>query len=269
MRLFAKLSIRGKLLLILGVIFIIAMLLGLAWSKKSMEAIEANAIEYSLQIVQQTNDRLDSYFNEIERLSLPMLSNKLTLDFLTDSGSDPYDRYITADTIESELFPAIMLNRPDIYAVSLVSDKNLASSSISYMSAEERYTEYRSRIPIIGRFQVMGLQKVMSGDKFTMAMRFVDARSSITTGMLIIDLNMDQIVDICKGIHLGKTGFIWMADPNGKIIYHPDGNMIAGNVPASYLQHFAGERSGYYVTVTPQGKAGHPSQIYSAVLPLT
>jgi two-component system, sensor histidine kinase YesM len=242
------LSMRAKLLLLLSLMFLITIALGYVWFKKSTEAIEKNAIEYSSQLVQTTNAHLDSYFDDIERLTLPIVSSPQTLDFITNSGDDAFSRYLTASTIEEKLLPPIMLNRSDIYGISLVSEKNIiASSNLSFTAAEQRYPEYMKLVPKVGVFKVIGLQNVASTNALTMAMRFVNTRTMKTTGMLIIDLYLKRFEAISKDIHLGKTGFVWLADANGKIIYHPDSSQISTTAANRYLDNFKSGNHGYYV----------------------
>ncbi|MBC8080823.1 MAG: histidine kinase [Gorillibacterium sp.] len=250
------LSMRTKLLILLGCMFLVTISLGFIWFQKSTDAIEKNAIEYSSQLVQTTNAHLDSYFYDIERLTLPMLSSKQTLDFITESGDDAFSRYSTSFAVEKDLIPPIMLNRSDILGISLVSEGNIASSSISFIDAEKRYPEYIKLIPDVGAYKIIGLNKIGFDqvNALTMAMRFVDTRTTRTTGMMIIDLYLKRIEAICKDIRLGDSGFVWLVDERGTIITHPNQTLISQQVAESYLQHFNLNNHGYYVTSSKQEK---------------
>jgi sensor histidine kinase YesM len=219
------------------------------WFHKSVDEIKKNAIEYSTQLVQTTNAHLDSYFFDIERLTMPMLSSKQTLDFITNSGDDAFSRYSTGLAIEEELIPPIMLNRSEIYDISLVSENNIASSNRSFVAAEKRYLEYKDLIAQAGSFKIIGLETLGLNDVnvLTMAMRFVNARTTGTTGMLIVDLYLNQVEAICKDIRLGKSGFVWLVDGNGKIVTHPDQTRISQQAAAQYTDHFSQNNHGYYV----------------------
>jgi two-component system sensor histidine kinase YesM len=256
MRFSSRISMHKKYLVLLGCLFLITILLGYVWFQKSTEAIKENAIEYSTQLVQTTNAHLDSYFFDIERLTLPMLSSKQTLNFITYSGDDAFTRYSTSLAIENELIPPIMLNRSDIYDISLVSESNIASSNRSFIAVEKRYPEYAKQITQPGAFKIIGLETlgIEKVKALTMAMRFVNTRSMGTTGMLIIDLYLDRIKAIYKDIRLGKSGFVWLVDGNGKIITHPDQTRISQQAADHYMEHFKQNNHGYYVVSSEKEK---------------
>ncbi|MDK8189900.1 histidine kinase [Paenibacillus sp. UMB7766-LJ446] len=258
MKFSSGLSVHKKYLYLLGCLFLITIALGYVWFQKSMEAIKKNAIEYSTQLVQTTNAHLDSYFFDIERLTLPMLSSKQTLNFISYSGDDAFTRYSTAYAIEKELIPPVMLNRSDIYDISLVSESNIASSTRSFLAAEERYPVYSKLIKEAGHFKIIGMETLgasnVNVNVLTMAMRFVNTRSTRTTGMLMIDLNLDRIEAICKDIHLGKSGFVWLVDGNGKIITHPDETRISQQAADLYTEHFNQNNHGFYLITSEKEK---------------
>ncbi len=41
------------------------------------------------------------------------------------------------------------------------------------------------------------------------------------TGVVVIDLNFDRIIHIIKDIHVGETGYAFLADQQGRIVVHP------------------------------------------------
>lgn len=244
------LSMHAKFSYLLVGLFLITLLFGYIWFRQSIGAIKDNAIAYSTQLVQTTNAHLDSYFSDIEKLMLPMLSSKQTLDFITDSGADAFSRYTTAYAIENELIRPIMLNRSEIYDISLVTENNIASSSRSFLDAQSRYRKYDKLLAEVGSFKVIGSETLGMNElnTLTMAMRFVNTRTLNTTGMLIVDLYVSRIENTYKNIRLGESGFVWLMDGNGKIVTYPDSSRISEQAPNLYLKRFGEADHGYYVT---------------------
>lgn len=69
-----------------------------------------------------------------------------------------------------------------------------------------------------------------------------------------VDMNFSAIDELCKSVSLGKRGYIYIIDTNGKLIYHPQQQIIYANLKSentylalnkadgSYFESFQGER---------------------------
>jgi two-component system sensor histidine kinase YesM len=49
---------------------------------------------------------------------------------------------------------------------------------------------------------------------------------SITQGVLLVDMNFSGIEQICKNVDMSETGYIYLIDSKGEIIYHPRQQLI-------------------------------------------
>ena len=48
----------------------------------------------------------------------------------------------------------------------------------------------------------------------------------ITSGVLLVDMNFSGIEQICKNVNVGKSGYVYLVDGEGEIIYHPRQQLI-------------------------------------------
>jgi len=48
----------------------------------------------------------------------------------------------------------------------------------------------------------------------------------ITSGVLLVDINFSGIEQICKNVNVGKSGYVYLVDREGEIIYHPRQQLI-------------------------------------------
>ncbi|WP_167747065.1 sensor histidine kinase [Cohnella luojiensis] len=254
MRYFQEMSLKLKFNLLMLSLFLIIVVMGMLWYKTSANAIENNAIDYTKQIVEQVNSHLDTYFVDIQELTFPMLANPLTQQFMDYSNNDHYRRYELSKAIDKKLFTPILINRENIHSISLISDQSIASSSRSFISAEERYADYISRIPSPGKYQIMGRETILSTNVIAMALRFLDASKQKATGLLIVDLKLNEIIRICKSVKLGRTGFMWIADANGNLLYHPDEELMKQRALPEYVPESLPKESGSKVVDSPEGK---------------
>ncbi|WP_169083895.1 sensor histidine kinase [Paenibacillus sp. PL91] len=252
---FMNATLQKKIIILMLLLYVPLPLLGQFWYEKSYKAIKENAIGSSFQLVNQVNDHLDTYFKEIQRLMYPLLVNELTSQFLNGSMSDSFERFRLSEQVERKLLNPLMTNREDIHGISLVTGKGIAVSSSSFMSAERRFGIYDDRIKDNGKFVIMGLEREVEGPTFlTMAIKF----SSLNyidedRGMLIVDLKLDEVIHITQNVRIGKTGFIWIADPEQKTAYHPSGYGAETSIPEQYIKEMGELRRGTFTVPTAEG----------------
>lgn len=85
-------------------------------------------------------------------------------------------------------------------------------------------------------------------------------------GVLLVDMNFTGIEKSCKDVDLGESGYIYIMDSNGEIIYHPNRQLIYGNIrrennlqareysDGSHLEIFEGKERA--ITVKTMGYTG-------------
>ena len=52
------------------------------------------------------------------------------------------------------------------------------------------------------------------------------SNKKITSGVLLVDINFSGIEQICKNVNVGKSGYVYLVDREGEIIYHPRQQLI-------------------------------------------
>ncbi len=58
----------------------------------------------------------------------------------------------------------------------------------------------------------------------------ITENGSIIHGVMLVNMNLTTIEQICDNVDLGESGYIYIIDQNGEIIYHPDQQLIYGEV---------------------------------------
>ncbi len=89
---------------------------------------------------------------------------------------------------------------------------------------------------------------------------------AIESGVLLVDMSFSGIEQICKDVDLSSTGYLYLIDGDGEIIYHPRQQLIyagllqennlaaAGYTDGSHQETFGGTRR--EVTVKTVGYTG-------------
>ncbi|RXZ79096.1 sensor histidine kinase [Paenibacillaceae bacterium] len=255
MHIFKNASLQKKILILMLLLYVPLPLLGQFWYEKSYKAIKENAIDSSYELVNQVNDHLDTYFKEIQRLMYPLLVHELTSEFLNGTMSDSYERFRLSEQLERRLLKPLMTNREDIHGISLVNRDGIAASTSSYMSAERRSVLYHSRIKGKGDFAIMGLEQTSEGQTFiAMAVKFNSLNyGDDKNGMLIVDLNLNEVMNITQTVRIGQNGFIWIADSDRKTVYHPNGYGAETTIPLKYQNAMRGQDRGTFTLPTDEG----------------
>lgn len=89
---------------------------------------------------------------------------------------------------------------------------------------------------------------------------------TIVHGVMLVDMNLTKIEQICNNVDIGESGYAYIIDQDGEIIYHPKQQLIYGGIrdenneqaalysDGSHLEEFQGEER--YVTVKTVGYTG-------------
>lgn len=237
---FGNLTINQRLfVLIIVFIGLPFFLLGSFWYQSSTEAIEKFAVDTNKRIIEQTNVSLDSYINNLENSTYPFIHNPQIQQFLSAQPLTPYQYFQLAKKVEDDLFAQMIYGRSDIIGISLVAgnkrqitDYEQAPGLLNMTEIRKRNLSYLSRMDQLSDFQILGLSKVGPTPSLTIARKLYDNSSFLYKGLLVVDLNLQQIGAICTNDSLG--GFnVWIMGSEGQIIYHPDSSLIGTEVEES------------------------------------
>lgn len=242
------------ILLIVGLFFLPFAISCAYWYSETTRLIEEKAIKQGQQIVTLTNDHLDSYFNQLEITTSSVLTSPLVRSFLQLSRSDEYDEYSFNQRISDEIFLYILSNRPDIYNVSIVSNKRLVVSSYSDDSALAAFRLYAERKPSNENFSIMGIRWLNNTPVLTITRSLINSSTFSSEGLLIIDLNYKAIAEQIKNMALGKSGEMWVYDDSGDIVYYPDETVLGMKMAERFPEIPLHDGKDSWISPSPEGK---------------
>ncbi|MFC7680654.1 sensor histidine kinase [Paenibacillus sp. GCM10028914] len=222
---------------IFTVFFILCVLLvgiGVYWYKMSSLAIRNNTLSLSRQLMNQMSSRMDVYIREIGNLTLPMTARSISAEFLDHAAEGPYERLLYSRPI-TKMISNSMVGRSDIYGISVVTQDGIGASSYSNLFAQRRFAEMAGKFESAGKFQIMGRTRYNDLELLTLAVKFYSPGTQ-NWGILMVDLKFEQILAVVSSIQLENRGFVWIADPQGRYMYHPQYEKRGGPVPGSLLE---------------------------------
>ena len=262
-------SIQGILSLSFTAVAVEGMIfMGLALFFRFSANTNAQMAENSQRVLAQVNLNLDMYLRRMMRLS----------------DTAYYSVIKDADLAEEDLSEALDLlyenNRDALVSIALFSEEGdlIASTPLVGLKnsvnpeKESWFTTAMDRIENL-HFSTPHVQNLFEDPDYQY--RWVVSLSrqvemtragAIESGVLLVDMSFGGIEQICKDVDLSSTGYLYLIDGDGEIIYHPRQQLIyaglleennlaaAGYTDGSHQETFGGTRR--EVTVKTVGYTG-------------
>lgn len=262
-------SIQGILSLSFTAVAVVGMIfMGLALFFRFSANTNAQMAENSQRVLAQVNLNLDMYLRRMMRLS----------------DTAYYSVIKDADLAEEDLSEALDLlyenNRDALVSIALFSEEGDLIASTPLMGLknsvnpekESWFTTAMDRIENL-HFSTPHVQNLFEDPDYQY--RWVVSLSrqvemtragAIESGVLLVDMSFGGIEQICKDVDLSSTGYLYLIDGDGEIIYHPRQQLIyaglleennlaaAGYTDGSHQETFGGTRR--EVTVKTVGYTG-------------
>ena len=250
-------SIQGILSLSFTAVAVVGMIfMGLALFFRFSANTNAQMAENSQRVLAQVNLNLDAYLRRMMRLS----------------DTAYYSVIKDADLAEEDLSEALDLlyenNRDALVSIALFSEEGdlIASAPLVGLKnsvnpeKESWFTTAMDRIENL-HFSTPHVQNLFEDPDYQY--RWVVSLSrqvemtragAIESGVLLVDMSFGGIEQICKDVDLSSTGYLYLIDGDGEIIYHPRQQLIyaglleennlaaAGYTDGSHQETFGGTR---------------------------
>ena len=260
-------SIRGGMIVFFGGLIILALLVFLMISLNYTEnTVLDNSQDYTMQLVEQVNKEIDSYITYMENISqmLTGAENSDVKRYLFDNMTD------SADMKERILgqFATVMETRSDILNIGVVADngKTLINDGQVRLNPYIQIGEtpwYQETIRVQGE-SVVSSSHVQNAIEncykwvVTLSKALVNPKTGSVEGIFFIDLNYSSINDLCEKISLGETGYLFIVDKNGSIIYHPKQKLLLAGLKEEHTGEVQQKGSGSFITAE-----GKESKLYT------
>ncbi|MDR6879594.1 sensor histidine kinase [Bacillus sp. 3255] len=224
----------------------------------SADAVEMNSQHYISEIIQQVNINIQSYITNMEDISVLASTNKdvkyyiTETSFISDEERRPYEKRI------SDLFQSILITRKDIASIMVfgyndrfVSDRRITSLNVNANIEEQSW--YRRAKTEGGKSVISAphVQNIIQNEyRWVVSLsRELKSADGITgEGILLVDLNLNVINEICNHINLGKRGYVFIVDHDGNIVYHPQQKLINSNLKEEMVDEVRQSGSGSFMT---------------------
>lgn len=262
-------SIRYIISFSFTVVAVVGMLIvGVSFYLKSIHTTETMVLENNKAMIEQVNLNLDSYLRNMMKVSDGIYYNVIKR------------KDLATENIDKEMDLLYETNKSSLVSICLFSEYGevIAASPIAQLksSIDPRNSEWF--ISAVDRrenlhFSTPHVQNLFVDNNYKYRWVVSLSRSveltydgKIVPGVLLVDMNFSGIEQICKNIDMGKSGYVYLIDGNGEIIYHPRQQLIYSNLiqentkesatyeDGNHIEEFLGEKR--IITVKTVGYTG-------------
>lgn len=260
-------SLKRKLTVVILIsLFLPFLLLGYLWYNRTERTIEQNAVNYSRLLLEQTNNSMNAYLTELDRLAVPFLLNPAIQSFLHLKSDDYYGQFELEKKVRSELYKNLYSSRNDIYKFTLIMNDKLYLSSRDFI-LDERNRSYLKLLDLDRpgtEFTIEGVNWVEGIPVITAYKVISDPSQPMNKGILIVDLKLNKFAELMSGLKLDSVGQAYLLNNMGKYIYHPDPEFIGKDAEHPVVSGEAG-KSGFII----KGSGANRSMVSYRISELT
>ena len=242
-------SIQVVISLSFTIVAVIGMiLLGSALLLRFSSSTDALLAEDSRRILDQVNLNLDSYLRSMMRLSD-------TMYYRVIKNAD-----LAEDSIGAGMNLLYETNRDTVVSIAVFSQNGglVSATPLSNLKRQARpeqqewFTAAAEKIENL-HFSTPHVQNLFEDPDYLY--RWVVSLSrqveltragAIESGVLLVDMNFGGIEQICKNVDLGESGYLYLIDGDGEIIYHPRQQLIYASLLRENNRAAAGYEDGIH-----------------------
>ncbi len=223
-------SIRRKLLIIISLLIVLSVTLVSVLSyQRYTDYFTEQTKNQTQQTIEQISINVDTYLNELFRLSLTPYYNSSVMAELEEQPENDMEKLEKQRTIEGYLGEVMILPREDILRVYILTDSDVYSNvKTPYNMADYLdYTKtawYRQACASQERIFLPVHSEKVFGNKQTQIFSFLQSLrskrdNSKVLGVIKIDANYAGIKDICDKAQLKEDSALFILDQNKNVIY--------------------------------------------------
>ncbi|SDD56456.1 two-component system, sensor histidine kinase YesM [Paenibacillus sp. UNCCL117] len=224
------------------IIALILLSVGVTGYWRSSMALESQYEGLLAQIVDNVLHETDLYLKNYERATVSALSSPLVKEALDLPAGSISEFYTSGNVMKSQVFQPLLINNPEISMVYIygdngfqVSDFNIHIVPFHYKAFEEYIAQLREESDITGKLRIQD-SGFLDGH-LTLVRKLGDrTSSSVFKGLMGFELRIGELNTLWKGIRLGESGYFFIVNSRGKILYHPDSSRVGKQLDGSQLQ---------------------------------
>ena len=227
-------TLQGKLnmcfLLIVAIAVVSFMMIFIVRSKSELQT---TSMEYTGQLLQMVNENIDSYIVNMENIAEIVMDNTDVKYFLLTKESEEGLKNVFGLGVQ-EQFKTLKETRNDIYNIGIlcdngtymINDKDTIINPYADVKSLDWYKRALEGEEVITSSHVQNIVKDEYPWVVTLSQEIDLGESTTNRAVLFIDLNYSTINSLCEKMSLGESGYVFILDEEGTLVYHPRQQLV-------------------------------------------
>lgn len=251
---FKRKGLRFKLLLyFITLILLPVATLGIIGNLVSVQTLEDEANNHTTQMIDQVKKNIDFYLQSVKQ-SIQIISlDPNAIQFINTNPSVSSERRQSTETEVRRLLSSLTSIHPEIAGIIIVNENDMDISNEMFRVSRDPLTSedwYKKAMEHPGELQLISkpigrnittLVNYSPDDVLSVVQAIANPETGAFQGVVLIDFKLATIESVIRGVTLGKSGFIYIIDALGEIVYAPE-NPIVYRVRADWMRQ-SGEQS--------------------------
>lgn len=230
----------------------------------TQNAVQQTARDYTGQLVSQVQSSIDSYITHMENIAeVVQLNEQVQQYFGNPQRIAPEQEQLQRERITTFL-NSVSRTRNDISLILIIGAENRVLAhdreiEINRSAKVEEQRWFQAAREANGPAVVSSshVQNIVEGEYrwvITLSRTINDIETGAEKGVLIVDLNFSVIKDLLNNISLGKKGYLFIVDPEGRIVYHPRQELIYSDLEQEYIDRVLSVATGSFMVSDEKGR---------------
>lgn len=231
--------------LLISILILFVSILSYSYSAKDSENL---SLQYTQSLIAEINAAVDSYIDNVKSMSLVICENRdvqALMSLYNEAHGTPMagqqaklaeelrqntvrHLHTVAETRSEITNVAVISKYRDIVLSDAAQQPNLYSD---YQTVDWflKPLSYKENI-VVSPSHVQNLVNGQYRWVISISRAVLDPHTGEVTGVMVIDLNFYAIKAICETVNLGNSGYTYLIDDDGNIIYHPQQQLIYAGI---------------------------------------
>jgi len=193
--------------------------------------LRTNAISYTNQMLSQIDNSINYYIDGMISVSDYIVENDNVVEYISETLPEE------STAVKDEL-ATVAGTRPDFVNLIIFREDGSFVSNKEQMGVNPywNYKEsgwYKDAAAAKGEpvFSSSRVENVVAGEyDWVISMSRALYYNGRLCGVLLIDLNYQQIADICSSLSYNESGYIFIVGADGRLVYHPQQRLVYSGI---------------------------------------
>nr|WP_281244809.1 sensor histidine kinase [Gracilibacillus orientalis] len=207
------------------------------------DSLEEEANMHTDQMINQVWSNIKTLIEENENIMYYLSQEELVKEFMLEQESNSSDEQSIKNKMQvykdrhPEIAGILILNKHDRFISNEISriSRDPLTTEPWYVETIKSPEKMHLISNPIGR-NIKNNSNYQVNNVLTLVKAVKNSNTDEVMGVILIDLKLDFIKNIIESIKLGKSGFVFITDENGKVVYAPV-NDIVYRIHPSWLQN--------------------------------